>query len=360
MFQQGTLRLEVCIGDLNWWNRLRQISNNATICHKLKALVIIGTTTGLIKHMMHPQCDENSGYSSCSRKDVQACVRRLVNLESIELRVNTPTQVKTVEKDFTPKLLEQMNRLFYNIQISCGLKVKSLKSLGFLWKSPRCIGPDLSGGPESRMIQGCTGRLSRLDITSRVLDRESAMRQEAGLPDLLACMPNLEELTLNMEVDFSRVCELRFHRLRSIKLAFGLVLQHKLLQFFNNHAGLKELRLETLHLRGGRWNTLLRRMSEGPLRLEKFLLSGHLADLWLCHRRLYLCGEHATPMADSKVVRNGSVEMTYPANPEDAVERNSILDRAIAGKRAAAGLPCDLCETCGRPKPERRGRFDER
>ena len=359
MFQHGMCRLETCIEQLD---RLSAISNNPTICRKLKKLEVIGTITGLAELVTHSQLDESREYSQYSRETFRECIRRLANLESIELRVNTSMQLGADEKGLLPMSLGQMSCFLHDIQSSSGLKVKSLKSQDLFWHSPRRIGLGLFHGPaQLDTTQDRAARLSCLDVTFRALDRDTMTLQGAHLLTFLASTPNLEELTLQCghpdkseaewAFEFNPVCQLRFSRLRSLGLSYGNVLQSVLLEFLNAHTSLKTVRLGTLHLRGGRWNTLLNRISESPITLEKFLLSGRLRDAWVHRQGLFVCGDHLTPGAEKKVVGNDSVVMEYPADPQRALMTSCLLDHATRKDRIAAGLPCDLCATCGKLKP---------
>jgi len=329
------------------------------ICREIKTLRVVGNTTDL-KSMVdrrRQSYDLGEEYRLYSWSIFHHCVRQLVNLESIELLLGRPKQPERFERYLEAIRSLQMSFLLYDIQASPSLRVKSLKSKAAFWNSPLCIGLEKTKNLASlQPIINSVGFLSALEVKLTAVDPGHMAIQVDRLQHFLFFARNLETLTLNFGVsdqlvldplyDFGQMLHSKYHRLRSISLSCGNILQWVLLEFLEVHDTLRELRLGSMHLRGGRWHTLINRMAGSQLALEKIQFSGELVDGWLLANGAMMCGEHATPTAEEIVVHQRGGQLTIAS--DQSMQESLDLDREAKERREAAGLPCDLCETCGR------------
>ena len=354
MFRQGILRFRL---DPDHFDRLRAISENPMICQRIRTLELGGEKHGFYKLLFQSvyRVDPGEDQRLYSKLQLQDCIRHLTNLTAIEMRIDAQ-QDPLLTPDTHYRLSEQMHFLLSDIQSVPSMDIKYLRMEGVGWQSPCCVGARLSkAGSNLKVLEDAARRLLRLALTVQPHPQDPEMTQCRPLAHYLHSATNLEELKLKFGekglprfVDLGEVCRLRWSHLRSVDLTYAKVLQQDLLSFFEAHSDLKEVRLGSMVLRGGRWTTAIDGMSQVLSKLEKITFSGILHDTRLLETRTFLCGDSLTHWARQAVVkkRRGPA-IAYPPDPMAVAQALLRRDREAQEQRRAAGLSCDLCKSCG-------------
>lgn len=355
LFRHGTLRLQL---RPDHFDRLLAISKHPMICRRITRLELIGDEHGLSR-LTFPESswfDPEEKHRVYSGGLFQGCIRQLTNLEAIEMRVNSD-QCPSMTPGIHYKMSEQMYCLLSDIQNVPVVNIKYLRIQGIGWQCPCCVGAHLiRDGLNLNVLESAAHRLLRLDLTINFPLQDARAAQCLPLVHYLHFARNIEELKLKfgrrglpVSVDLGEICRLRWSHLRTLDLRHAAVLQRDLLSLLEAHSDLKELRLGSIILRGGRWTTAFESMTQSLTKLEKIRLGGILSDTRLHQTRTFLCGKSLNSFAHQAIVekRHGG-PIHYPPDPLALAQLVVRKEREIQEHRKAAGLSCDLCQTCGR------------